>query len=228
MNPNELEIIFEDNHLLVINKPSGIAVQPDPTGDQSLQDVVKRYIAIKYKKPGDVFCEPTHRIDRPVSGLVMFAKTSKALVRVNEMFQKKLIKKTYWAEVSPKPELEAATLIHFLVRNTVKNTTNAYNKEVANSKKAELSYQLLASGKTRFLLEINPITGRTHQIRSQLLAIKCPIVGDVKYRFPRPNDDKSILLHSKKLEFKHPVGNEEMVFIAPLPTNSFWQIWEGI
>lgn len=222
---SSINIIFEDNHLLVVNKPGGIPVQPDPTGDESLLQACTEYIRTRYNKPGNVFCEVTHRIDRPVSGLVILAKTSKALARVNEMFKEKKIQKTYWALVGKRPEEISGQLIHWLVRNNTKNVTVAYKTEAKGSQRAELSYQLIHEGDPYFLLEVKPITGRTHQIRCQLSVMGCPIVGDVKYRYRGTLPDRTIALHARQLQFEHPVTKEPMTLQAEVPNTDWWQIF---
>lgn len=222
------EILFEDNHLIAINKPAGILVQADTTGDASVEDMVKQYIKETYNKPGDVFLGVTHRIDRPVSGLVLMAKTSKALVRINEMFKQNAIKKTYCAIVKNKPNETQATLQHYIVRDTKRNISKAYDKEIAQSKKAILSYKVVESSDNYYLLEIDLQTGRHHQIRSQLSKIGCPIKGDLKYGAQRSNQDGSISLHSFKIEFEHPVKKEKICIKAPVPHDTLWQSFQYI
>ena len=200
--------------------------QGDNTGDTPLVDYAKIYIKDKYNKPGEVFCGLIHRIDRPVSGIVILAKTSKCLTRMNEIFKERQVEKTYWAVVKNKPEHESANLVHWLLRNTKVNVTRAFNLEKKDTQRAELSYQLIKNEGGFNLLEVKPITGRTHQIRSQLSAIKCPIVGDVKYGYPEPNADRSIHLHARKINFSHPVQGDKMEITAPLPTNSIWKGFE--
>lgn len=224
----ECNVVFEDNHLLVLNKPGGIPVQKDPSGDVCLQDLAHSYIRDKYKKTGNIFCEVTHRIDRPVSGLVLMAKTSKALVRINQMFQDKGIQKTYFALVGKRPSIESGTLEHWLTRNTKTNVTSAHAMEVKNSQKAVLHYSLIGEISPYFLLEIRPITGRTHQIRCQLSVTGFPIVGDVKYRFRGALEDRTIALHARKLEFIHPVTQIPLVLEASLPRSPWWEMFEEI
>jgi len=219
---NKINIVFEDNHLLVVNKPGGIPVQPDPTGDESLLQSCIEYVRTAYNKPGNVFCEVTHRIDRPVSGLVIFAKTSKALTRVNEMFKEKKITKTYWALVGKRPEEISGHLVHWLVRNNNKNVTIAYKTEAKGAQRAELFYELIHEGSPYFLLEVKPITGRTHQIRCQLSVIGSPIVGDLKYRYRSALPDRTIALHARQLEFEHPVTKEAIVLRAEPPKTEWW------
>lgn len=222
MNPSEIEILYEDNHLIVINKKPSQIVQGDKTGDKPLSELVKEYIKKKYNKPRDVYLGVPHRLDRPVSGVVLFARTSKALSRLNEMLRDKTIIKTYWAIVKNRPPKESGTLVHYLKKNEQKNISKAYEKEVAGSQRAELDYKLLASSDTYHLLEINLKTGRHHQIRVQLAAMGCPIKGDLKYGFPRSNENASIHLHSRKTEFIHPVSKAEIKIIAPPPKDVLW------
>jgi 23S rRNA pseudouridine1911/1915/1917 synthase len=219
---NNLQIIHEDNHIIVVNKRVGDIVQGDKTGDKPLSDVVKEYIKEKYNKPGDVFLGVVHRLDRPTTGIVVFAKTSKALTRLNETFKNRETKKTYWAVVKKLPPKENDTLVHFLKRNTKNNTSKAHLKEVPESKKASLSYKIIKKLDHYFVLEIDLHTGRHHQIRAQLQAIGCPIKGDLKYGFDRSNPDGGIHLHAKKLVLTHPVSKEIIIFIAPTPNDSIW------
>lgn len=221
-NHNNLQVLYEDNHLIAINKRPGDIVQGDKTGDIPLSEVVKEYIKIKYKKPGNVYLGVAHRLDRPTSGIVVFAKTSKALPRLNKLFAEKAAQKTYWAVVKNQPEKENDTLIHWLKRNTKQNKSYAHKKEVDNSKKAILEYRTLKKLDNYFLLEIDLKTGRHHQIRSQLTAINCPIKGDLKYGFNRSNKDASIHLHARSLAFIHPVKKEEIKIIAPPPKDMIW------
>lgn len=218
-----MNIFYEDNHLIAVNKPSGTLVQIDQSGDASLEILVKEYIKEKYNKPGEVFLGVIHRIDRPVSGLVLMARTSKALERMNKAFKDREVQKTYLAVVRNKPAKEQGTLIHWLTRDQTKGVTKAHPKEVNGSQRAELHYKVLSEIEGFYLLEIKPITGRTHQIRVQLASMNCPIVGDNKYGYPRGNKDKSICLHSYKLAFNHPVTKEKMELKAELPLDSFWQ-----
>ena len=219
---DNLQILHEDNHIIVINKRVGDIVQGDKTGDKPLSDVVKEYIKEKYNKPGDVFLGVVHRLDRPTTGIVVFAKTSKALTRLNETFKNRETQKTYWAVVKNCPPKENDTLVHFLKRNTKNNTSKAHLKEVLESKKASLSYQIIKKLDNYFVLEIDLHTGRHHQIRAQLQAIGCPIKGDLKYGFDRSNLDGGIHLHARKLILTHPVSKEIITFIAPTPKDNIW------
>lgn len=212
---NLIEVLYEDNHIIAVNKKSSDIVQGDKTGDTPLNEIVKAFLKEKYNKPGDVYLGTTHRIDRPVSGIVLFAKTSKALERLNKMFQDKDIQKTYWAIVKNKPEINEGHLIHYLKKNEKNNKSTAYPKEVTDSKKSELTYKVIHQFNNYYLLEIKPLTGRHHQIRVQLSAINCPIKGDLKYGFNRSNPDASISLHARKIEFIHPVTKEPITIIAP-------------
>lgn len=218
-----MRIIFEDNHLLVINKDAGVLVQGDKTGDTPLSDLAKAYVKEKYQKPGEVFMGVIHRIDRPVSGLVLMARTSKALERMNEQFKNREIEKKYLAVVRNRPPANAGNLVHWLIKNPETNVTKAYEKEVPNSMRSELNYKLIGELDGFYLLEVNPITGRPHQIRVQLASMSCPIVGDNKYGYPRGNKDKSICLHAHSVKFMHPVKKEEMQLFAALPQDNFWQ-----
>jgi 23S rRNA pseudouridine1911/1915/1917 synthase len=225
MIKNQFQVIFEDNHLLAVNKPSGMLSQGDRTKDAPISELAKQYIKEKYKKPGEVYLGLPHRIDRPTSGLLLLAKTSKALVRLNKMFQDKEIQKTYWAVVKNRPEKDEDTLVHFLVRNSERNKSTAHNKEIEGSKRAELSYKVKLSLDNYHLLEIYPKTGRHHQIRSQLAAIGSPIKGDIKYGFDRTNSDASIHLHARSIEFIHPVSKEKQKISAPAPVSD--AVWKA-
>jgi 23S rRNA pseudouridine1911/1915/1917 synthase len=217
------EILFEDNHLLVINKPAGILVQGDETGDEPLSNKAAEYLKFKYKKPGAAFVGVAHRIDRPVSGIVIMAKTSKALSRLNEMFRDNQVKKTYWALTGKSPVPEQGTLVHWLVKDPIRNVTKAYTERHTQGQRSELSYELLGPAGNRYLLQVNPVTGRPHQIRVQLsTGLGLPIVGDVKYGFLNPLPDVSIALHARQLEIQHPVTKEPMKFVAPLPDAPHW------
>ena len=221
-NKNNLQILHEDNHLIVINKRVGDIVQGDKTGDKPLSDVVKEYLKDKYNKPGEVFLGVVHRLDRPTTGIVVFARTSKALTRMNELFSNRKTQKTYWAVVKNKPPQTEAQVVHYLKRNEKNNTSKAHLKEVPDSKLASLDYKIIASLNNYFALEIELHTGRHHQIRAQLSAINCPIKGDLKYGFDRSNVDGGIHLHARKLEFIHPVTKELCSIIADVPNDVIW------
>ncbi len=221
-NKDNLEVLYEDNHIIVVNKRPGDIVQGDKTGDIPLSEVVKSYLKEKYNKPGNVYLGVVHRLDRPTSGIVLFSKTSKALPRLNKLFQKKEAEKTYWAVVRNKPAKESDQLVHFLKRNPKQNKSYANIKEVPDSKKAILEYRLIKKLDNYYLLEVDLQTGRHHQIRSQLSAIGCPIKGDLKYGFDRSNKDASIHLHSRELKFMHPVKKEPIHIIAPPPSDPIW------
>lgn len=221
------EVIYEDNHLLVVNKASGILVQGDITGDVPLVELCKEYIGNKYQKPGAVFLGVVHRIDRPVSGIVVLARTSKALERMNALFRENKTKKTYWAITEKSPPSETGKLIHWLSKDEKKNKTTAWSKDTPGALRSELSYAVIAKSNNQWLLSVAPVTGRPHQIRVQLAAMGCPIKGDVKYGFPTPLEDGSIALHAKKLEFIHPVNKEPMVLEAPLPGTGWWKVFQN-
>jgi 23S rRNA pseudouridine1911/1915/1917 synthase len=221
-NPNNLQILYEDNHLIAVNKRPGDIVQGDKTGDTPLSEVVKQYIKEQYNKPGNVYLGVAHRLDRPTSGIVVFAKSSKALPRLNKLFAEKEVKKTYWAVVKNSLPNTRDTLIHWLKRNPKQNKSYAYSKEVPDSKKAILDYQIIKKLDNYFLLEIDLKTGRHHQIRAQLTAVGCPIKGDLKYGFDRSNKDSSIHLHARKLVFIHPVKKERLELLAPPPSDAVW------
>ncbi len=222
----KLEVLFEDNHLLAVNKPSGIMVQPDKAGNHSMEDIAKDYLKHKYNKPGNVFVGVPHRIDRPVSGVLMLCKTSKALVRFNEMLRNREVQKTYWAVVENRPELSEDTLIHWLRKSDKANLSKAFLSEVKGSSKCELAYTYLRSSQYYHLLEVYPKTGRHHQIRVQLSFIGCPIKGDEKYGARRANRDLSIHLHARKLEFVHPVSKEPVEIIAN--PNAGDKVWAAV
>ncbi|MEQ1733360.1 MAG: RluA family pseudouridine synthase [Bacteroidia bacterium] len=222
-----LNILFEDNHLLVINKPAGMLVQVDKSNDTSLEIEAQKYIKDKYKKPGDAFVGIPHRLDRPTSGIVLIARTSKCLVRLNEDFKNHSIKKTYWAIVKQKPAKLKDTLTHYLLKNETKNHSKAHIKEVKGGLLAKLSYEVIASSDKYHLLEIDLHTGRHHQIRAQLQAIGCSIKGDLKYGSERSNPDGSICLHARAVRFEHPVRKEELTLTAPAPNDSLWAFFEN-
>ena len=212
-----MTVLYEDNHLIIVNKNCGEIVQADSSGDISLEQTVKEYLKKKYDKAGEVFLGVAHRLDRPVSGIVMFARTSKALVRINQMFKEKQIKKTYWAYVKNLPPKNEDTLIHYIIRNKKLNRSYACSDERRDAKKAILHYRHIGSSERYHLLEINLETGRHHQIRSQLAAIGCPVRGDLKYGYPRSNPNGGISLHARQIQFMHPVKNEEITVTAPMP-----------
>ena len=218
-----MEVIYEDNHIIIVNKQSGEIVQGDKTGDRPLSEIVKDYIKEKYHKPGEVFLGVVHRLDRPVSGLVVFARTSKALTRLNKMFAENEVHKTYWAIVKNEPKETEGTLTHWLVRNEKQNKSYAYDRERPNAKKAILKYRVIGHTDNYTLLEVNLMTGRHHQIRCQLAAMGCPIKGDLKYGAPRSNPDGSISLMSRRVEFIHPVSKEKISVESPLPDDNLWK-----
>lgn len=218
-----MTVLYEDNHIIIVNKTCSEIVQGDKTGDKPLSEIVKEYLKEKYNKPGNVFCGVTHRLDRPVSGIVVFAKTSKALSRLNEMFKRKEIKKTYWAIVKNTPKASEGTLTYYLVKNEKQNKSYAYDTEKPNSKLAILHYKLIARSEKYNLLEIDLETGRHHQIRCELAKIGCPIKGDLKYGFERSNPDGGISLHARHICFVHPVSKELIEVSAPLPDDRLWK-----
>jgi len=218
-----LQVLYEDNHIIVVNKRVGDIVQGDKTGDKPLSEIVKEYIKDKYNKPGEVFLGVVHRLDRPTTGIVMFARTSKALTRLNEIFKYRETQKTYWALVKNKPSLPEATLIHYLTRNEKSNTSKAHAKEISGSKKASLTYKVIKNLTNYTALEIDLHTGRHHQIRCQLSAIGSPIKGDLKYGADRSNPDGGICLHARKLSLTHPVTKNILEIIAPVPVDALWR-----
>ena len=220
---NPLSILYEDNHLIAVNKTCRDIVQGDKTGDMPLSEKLKVWLKVKYNKPGNVFIGVTHRLDRPVSGVVLFAKTSKALARLNEMFRLGEVRKTYWAIVKNKPAADEGELVHWLVRNEKQNKSYAYDAERPNSKKAILHYRVIARSENYYLLEIDLKTGRHHQIRCQLSKMGCPIKGDLKYGFPRSNRDGGISLHARKAELIHPVSKQALTIVAPVPDDPLWR-----
>lgn len=220
---SNLQILHEDNHIIVVNKRVGDIVQGDKTGDKPLSEVVKEYIAEKYQKPGAVFLGVVHRLDRPTTGIVVFARTSKALERLNMMFKNRETKKMYWAIVPKMPGNSGGELHHFLVRNEKNNTSKAHAKEVPNSKAAHLSYRIVKQLDNYSVLEIDLHTGRHHQIRAQLSAIGFPIKGDLKYGAPRSNPDGGICLHARNLKLLHPVSKELLDITAPVPDDPLWK-----
>ena len=223
-----MTVLYEDNHIIVVNKKSGEIVQGDKTGDVPLSDIVKTWIKDKYGKEGNVFLGVVHRLDRPVQGVVVFAKTSKALTRLNDMFRKAYVHKTYWAITQNKPKEIEGTLTHWLVRNEKQNKSYAYDTEKPNSKKAVLHYKMLAESERYYLIEVNLMTGRHHQIRCQLAKLGCPIKGDLKYGAKRSNPDGSISLLARRVEFLHPVSKKQIEIVAPLPEENLWQSFKRL
>lgn len=217
-----MQVLYEDNHIIIVYKQSGEIVQGDKTGDKPLSETIKEWIKEKYAKPGNVFLGVVHRLDRPVSGIVVFAKTSKALSRLNNMFRNGEVRKTYWAMVQTAPNMPEATLTNWLVRNEKQNKSYVYNNEMPNAKQAILKYKTIGQTENYTLLEVNLLTGRHHQIRCQLAAMGCPIKGDLKYGARRSNPDGSISLLSHKVEFIHPVSKQKIVVVSPLPTEKVW------
>ena len=222
-NKSNLQILHEDNHLIVVNKRVGDIVQGDKTGDKPLSEIVKEYIKDKYNKPGEVFLGVVHRLDRPTTGIVVFARTSKALSRMNELFSNRETQKTYWAVVKNKPVKSQDKLVHYIKRNEKNNTSKAHLNEVPDSKLASLEYKIIKELTNYTALEIELHTGRHHQIRAQLAAIGSPIKGDLKYGFDRSNPDGGIHLHARKLCFTHPVSKEAITIIAPTPDDVIWK-----
>lgn len=221
-NKKNLQVLYEDNHLIIVNKRAGDIVQGDKTGDMPLSDVVKDYIKDKYNKPGNVYLGVVHRLDRPTTGIVMFSKTSKALPRLNRLFAERDAHKTYWALIKNAPPKQTDTLIHWLRKNPKNNKSTAFPNKSAESKKAILHYQVLKQLDNYYLVEVALETGRHHQIRVQLASIGCPIKGDLKYGFNRSNPDGSISLHARHLEFTHPVSKKDIQVTAPLPNDPVW------
>lgn len=219
----EKDILYEDNHLIAINKRGGDIVQVDNSGDKSLEDMIKEFLAKKYNKPNGAFAGVIHRLDRPVSGMIVFAKTSKGLDRMNKAFHDRKVQKTYLAVVKERPPHKSGKLTNWLLRDRKKMITKAYDRQVKNGTYAELDYELVGQLDGYYLLKINPLTGRTHQIRCQLAFMGCPIVGDNKYGYPRGSLRRTICLHSRSLTFPHPVKEEEMTVVAPLPVDGFWE-----
>ncbi len=221
-----MTVLYEDNHIIIVNKAPGEIVQGDKTGDKPLSEMVKEYLKEKYNKPGNVFCGVTHRLDRPTSGAVVFAKTSKALSRLNDMFRDGEVDKTYWAIVKNRLPKEEDQLTHYLIKNEKTNKSTAYTNEKPHTKKAVLHYRLIAASQNYYLLEIDLETGRHHQIRVQLAKIGCPIKGDLKYGAARSNPDGSISLHARTISFIHPVSKEKILVTAPVPEDNLWKSFE--
>ena len=237
-----MTVLYEDNHIIVVNKAAGEIVQGDKTGDRPLSEIVKQWLKVKHDKPGNVYLGVVHRLDRPVSGVVLFAKTSKALPRLNKMFAEHkdaddnddddekrsagFVEKTYWAIVANRPPRDEDTLTHWLTRQEKTNTARAYDREVPGSKRAVLDYRLIGASDRYFLLEVHLHTGRHHQIRCQLARIGCPIKGDLKYGAPRSNPDGSISLHARSLRLDHPVSHKTIEVVAPVPDDNLWHALE--
>lgn len=224
---DSIHVLYEDNHLIVVNKPAGILVQADRTGDETLADQAKAYIKNKYNKPGDVFLGVVHRLDRPVSGIVVFARTSKALERMNKLFRDREIRKVYWALSRKRPPLEEGTLVNYILKNPSTNKAHIKLKAGKGAQQSTLDYTLLSRISEYYLLEIRPETGRPHQIRVQLSHAGCPIVGDVKYGDAKPSRDKRIYLHAREISFIHPVKKEPLRITAGLPKEQVWQMFKG-
>jgi 23S rRNA pseudouridine1911/1915/1917 synthase len=223
-----MTVIYEDNHIIAVNKTNSEIVQGDKTGDTPLSETIKLYLKERYQKPGNVFVGVVHRLDRPVSGLVLFAKTSKALARLNEMFKNGEIKKIYWAIVKNQPTEPEGELIHYLTRNEKENKSYACDKEISGSKQAILYYKVAGHSKNYHLLEIELKTGRHHQIRCQLAKTGCPVKGDLKYGFPRSNQDDGICLHARRVSFIHPISKERIELEAPVPNSNLWRGFEMV
>ena len=222
-----MTVIYEDNHLIVVNKESSEIVQGDKTGDETLGDLVKDFLRVKYNKPGNIFCGVTHRLDRPVTGAVVMAKTSKALTRMNDLFRNGDVRKIYWAVVDKLPPNDEGTLIHYISKDEKNNKSHAHQKERSNAKRAELHYKVIGRSDRYYLLEVELKTGRHHQIRCQLASIGCPIRGDLKYGYERSNPGGGISLHSRSVSFVHPVSKEPLHIVAPTPKkDSLWQFFE--
>ncbi|MCB9080724.1 MAG: RluA family pseudouridine synthase [Lewinellaceae bacterium] len=226
-----LTVIYEDNHLIAVNKPAGVLVQGDDTGDTTLADMVKEYIKHRYQKPGDVFLGTVHRLDRPVSGVVVFARTSKALSRMNELFRERQIEKTYWAIVDDRPDPLVGTLVHYIDKDTNRNIAKALDQPSnrhKDAKRSELTYEMIVDLEGKYLLKVNPLTGRPHQIRVQLAKVGLPIIGDLKYGHPQALSDASIGLHCRSLAFIHPVKKEPVLITADAPDTRWWRPMEAV
>ena len=222
-----MTILYEDNHLIIVNKEASEIVQGDKTGDKPMSEMVKEYLREKYNKPGNVFCGVVHRLDRPTSGVIVFAKTSKALARLNKMFKEDKVEKGYWAIVQNRPRKQKETLTHYLIKNERINKSSSYDSEKPNTKKAILHYSIIAQSDNYFLLQVNLETGRHHQIRVQLSQIGCPIKGDLKYGAKRSNRDGSISLHARSISFIHPVSQKKIEVVAPVPNETLWKAFEN-
>lgn len=223
-----LEVIHEDNHLLVVHKPAGVLVQGDATGDITLADICKDYIKRKYDKPGNVYIGVVHRLDRPVSGVMVFAKTSKSLTRLNKLFMERKVNKTYWAIVRNRPPEMEDTLVHWLVKDKTRNVTSAYTRKKPGSQESSLTYKVINSVQKKHLLAVEPHTGRSHQIRVQLAKVGCPIIGDLRYGNPPANEDASICLHARAIAFEHPVTREQVQYVAHVPDMVMWNEFRKI
>ncbi|MGQ9620519.1 MAG: RluA family pseudouridine synthase [Bacteroidales bacterium] len=223
----KLKVLYEDNHLIAVYKEASQLSQSDNTGDESLDEKIKKYIAFKYNKTGGVFLGVVHRLDRPVSGVMLYARTSKALVRLNQMFQKREVRKIYWAVTGVRPPEDEATIEHFIKKNEKQNKSYVYDHEVKDSKKASLTYRIIGRSERYYLLEIELHTGRHHQIRAQLAAIGCPVKGDLKYGSRRSNEEGGISLHARSIIFIHPVKKEEVKITAPLPHTGIWKAFRS-
>ena len=221
-NKNNLQVLFEDNHIIAINKRCGDIVQGDKTGDKPLSEIVKSFLKTKYSKPGNVYLGIPHRLDRPTSGVVMFAKTSKSLSRLNKIFKDGKVQKYYWAVTKNNPEKQEDTLIHWLRKNEKTNKSTYFKKETVKAKKAVLHYRVLKKLERYFIIEIELVTGRHHQIRCQLSAIGCPVRGDLKYGYDRSNSDGGIDLHAKKIIFEHPINGKKIIIDAPVRDTKIW------
>ncbi len=221
-----MTVLYEDNHIIIVNKASSEIVQGDKTGDKPLSEMVKEYLKEKYNKPGNVFCGVTHRLDRPTSGIVVFAKTSKVLPRLNKMFKDDEVEKVYWAIVQNRPTNDTGTLTHYLIKDEKRNKSSAYHTEKPNTKKALLHYSLIDQSDNYYLLEVKLETGRHHQIRVQLASIGCPVKGDLKYGAKRSNRDGSISLHARGISFIHPVSQNKIDITAPVPDDNLWKAFE--
>lgn len=226
MSTGNLDVLYEDNHLIIVNKKAGDIVQGDITGDATLADHIKEYLKSKYNKPGEVFLGTIHRLDRPATGIVIYARTSKALTRMNQMFKEKNIEKIYWAVVNQKPPSDSGKLIHYLKKNEKQNKSYASIQPKPDTKESVLEYKLIGASERYFLLEINLLTGRHHQIRCQLSEINCPIKGDLKYGYPRSNENGGIHLHARRIGFIHPVKNEKIEITADLPDDKIWNLFK--